>query len=526
MFIDNKNFYPTPKELVFKMLDKLQADNYGLAKCKFVLEPECGKGDIVQAYKEYYLNYKNQYNTKYSTPVKDIDKYVKFDVIEYDKTLNSLLRGEGYNVIWDDYLTFDPPRFYDLIIQNVPFSNGATHLLKSIRIQEVMGGRILCIINAETIKNPYSKERIELKNKLKEYNADIEYIQEAFTDAERKTDVEIALIYLTIPMKNTETMFERDFKRDNEDLHIDNLQSLVPNMNKLEKLVFECDLIKKSTIELFKEQMKINNLLEGFGLKSIVKICDDKVHPDVLSVNDFINKINMSYWNKFIEETDFKSKLPSKLKDNFTYNMEKQENISFNIQNVRYFYEELIQAIPKSYEETVAKVFDDITNKAYYSDKDWNKTIHLYNGWKTNSCYKINNKSIISDYTGYYSNFPSLLNDLNIIFSNISGIKYNINNEEVRDAIKRCEKNIDTEFFILDCYKKGTIHIKYKNQEYLNQFNILAGKGKNALPPDFGHKKYSDMNEQEKQLVKEFDISIQEYDHLTINSNNNYLRIG
>lgn len=453
-------------------------------------------------------------------------KYINFDAIEFDQNLNNLLRGQGVNVIWDDFLTFEPQRFYDLIIMNPPFDKGCDHLLKAISVQERIGGKIVCLLNAETLKNSYSNNRKQLLQLIEKYNGSIEYVQNAFSDSERQTDVEIALVCINVPMTNNETMFEKHFKRDNENLHIDNLQSLVPNMNKLEKLVFECDLIKKSTIELFKEQMKINNLLEGFGIKSIVRICDDKVHPDVLSVNDFINKINMSYWNKFIEETDFKSKLPSKLKDSFAYNMEKQENISFNIQNVRYFYEELIQDIPKSYEETVAKVFDDITNKAYYSHKDWNKTIHLYNGWKTNSCYKINNKSIISDYTGYYSNFPSLLNDLNIIFSNISGIKYNINNEEVRDAIKRCEKNIDTEFFILDCYKKGTIHIKYKNQEYLNQFNILAGKGKNALPPDFGHKKYSDMNEQEKQLVKEFDISIQEYEQLTINSNNNYLRIG
>ena len=518
MFIDNKNFYPTSPKMVELMLKKV----IEIRAIKYILEPSCGKGNIIDSFREYY---NKQFSSSYYSS-KDADKDLLFDVIELDENLSNMLRGQGLNVIWDDFLTFEPQRFYDLIIMNPPFDKGCDHLLKAISVQERIGGQIVCLLNAETLKNPYSNNRKQLLQLIEKYNGDVEYIQNAFSDAERQTDVETALIFINVPMTNNETIFEKHFKRDNEDLHIDNLQSLVPNMNKLEKLVFEADLIKKSTIELFKEQMKINNLLEGFGLKSIVRICDDKVHPDIFSVNSFINKINMSYWNKFIEETDFKSKLPSKLRDNFTYNMEKQENITFNIQNVRYFYEELIQAIPKSYEETVAKVFDDITSKAYYSDKDWNKTIHLYNGWKTNSCYKINNKSIISDWTGYYSNFPSILNDLNIIFSNISGIKYNINNDEVRDAIKRCEKNIETEFFILDCYKKGTIHIKYKNQEYLNQFNILAGKGKNALPPDFGQKKYSDMNEEEKNLVKEFGLNVQEYDNLTINSNNNYLRIG
>lgn len=522
MFTNNDQFYPTPKSLVFKMLDKLSEEQYSLAGVRYILEPNCGKGDIVQAYKEYF---NNKYKTR-GWGSRDADKELKFDVIELDENLNSLLRGQNYNVVWDDFLTFDPPRFYDLIIMNPPFLEGDKNFLKAIQVQERVGGRVLCLLNAETLKNPYTNTRKHLIQLIQKYNGYVEYVDNAFSDAERKTDVETAFIYINVPMSNTETMFEKKFKRENPDICVDNLQSLMPNMNKLEKLVFEFNMVKNSSIELFKEKMRINKLLDGFGVKSTLNICDDKVHADKLTVNEYINKLTLSYWDKFIQETDFRNRLPSKLRDNFNYNIEKQQDIAFTIENVRYFYEQLIESIPESYQDTVSKVFDDLTCKYSYTDSAWNTSIHYYNGWATNNCYKIAKKSIIPCYhSNYFYRIPDTLKDLNIIFENISGVKDNIDRQEIVKAIEKSEKNIETEHFILNSYKKGTLHITYKNQEHLNQFNIMAGRSKNWLPPDFGKKKYSDMNDKEKNLVKEFGLNLQEYNSLTLTDNLNSLKL-
>ena len=101
--------------------------------------------------KQLYYNREKIYQDK-------LKKY-KIDAIEIDGTLRNILLGKNINVVASDFLNFNPPKFYDLIIANFPFSEGVHHALKSIRIQERMGGAILCIINAETLKNPYSKER-------------------------------------------------------------------------------------------------------------------------------------------------------------------------------------------------------------------------------------------------------------------------------------------------------------------------------------------------------------------------------
>lgn len=513
---DNKNFYPTPKTLLNKMLNKVD-----MSRIKYVLEPSAGKGDIINGYKDkYIINHRRMFG--YLRDGEDrFDKYVKVDAVEYNDNLRNTLRGQGLNIIGSDFLELDPPRFYDLIIMNPPFDNGVNHLLKAIEIQERMGGQIVCVLNANTLKNAYSVDRVKLLSLLDKYNAEIEYLQNEFSNAERKTDVEIALINLNINMKDNTSIFEKNFKREmNVDLEDEiSFTSIVPKMNKLESLIFEYETIKKSTIELYMEHKRITGLLNGFGLASEINLCNSSYKPEKLSVNDFISSLNLKYWNKFINETEFKQRIPSKLRNEFNYNMERQKNIAFTMENLQYFYNSLMLSVPKSYEETVAKLLEDVTHKYCYTESAWNKTIHYYDGWKTNKAYKINKKVIIPIYTDSMYRIPDILMDLNIVFENISKEKDEIDKSDVLDRIKANEKKIETKHFTLDSYKKGTLHITFNNEEHLKIFNILACKGKNWLPADFGDKPYSKMTEEEKQVVKNFGLTEVEYDYICISGN-------
>lgn len=513
MFKDNQDFYPTPKELVQKMIDKLPKS---LREYKYILEPSCGKGNIIDYTKEIY---RETYGGSYYREV-DPNKYLTFDGVEQDENLISLCRGKGINIVWNDFLSLDPPRFYDLILMNPPFANGDKHLSKAINIQKRTGGTIVCILNAETIKNPYTNNRQALLNKLNEYNSDIEYIEQAFTDAERKTNVEIALIYLEIPMADTTSMFEKEFKRENINLNFNDINSLTVKMNPLEKLVFEYNIIKKSTISLYQEQIKTDKLLNGLGVDYKI------ILNGGLSINEFLEKLNLEFWERFIEVSEFKKKLPTKLRDSFQCDMQKQKNIAFTIENLQYFYEQLMKAIPKSYEETVGIVFNTLTSKHSYTGSAYNKTIHYFDGWKSNCCYMIkpNGKTITPFYGQYFYRMPDTLLDLNTIFNNISGVKDNIDTQEIRKRIENHEKNIETEHFIFDSFKKGTIHTKFKNEEHLKIFNLIANVGNNSLPPNFTKKKYQDMTEDEKKMVKEFGFEPVEFNNM-VDSNTSYIKL-
>lgn len=75
-------------------------------------------------------------------------------------------------------------------------------------------------------------------------------------------------------------------------------------------------------------------------------------------------------------------------------------------------------------------------------------------------------------------------------------------------------KNIETEHFNLTFYKKGTCHIKFRNQDLLDKFNLFASQRKGWLPPSYGKKAYSEMNTEEQAIVKEFSGNEQNYNKI------------
>jgi phospholipid N-methyltransferase len=201
MFNIVDEFYPTPPSLINKMVSDIDFN-----RIKTILEPSAGSGNIVEKVIE---KMKHAHHSYYSREEKKYD----IDCIEIDQNLRYILQGKGLKVIHDDFLTYDGFKKYDLVIMNPPFSNGDKHVLKALELIE-QGGQLVAIINAETIKNPYSNIRKDLINKLNTYNASIEYLQEEFKEAERTTNVEIALIKVNIENKNRNSIILENLKQE------------------------------------------------------------------------------------------------------------------------------------------------------------------------------------------------------------------------------------------------------------------------------------------------------------------------
>ena len=75
----NKEFYPTPKWLIKKMLDSID-----IKKVKYILEPSAGKGDIIDEIKE---KYDNCYGYRYSKSDVDIDAIEVDDNLIHTKNM-------------------------------------------------------------------------------------------------------------------------------------------------------------------------------------------------------------------------------------------------------------------------------------------------------------------------------------------------------------------------------------------------------------------------------------------------------
>lgn len=517
MLNDIKGFYPTPDNIINKMISGLDF-NY----IHSILEPSAGKGNIIDRLKEiekpkYYNS--NRYN-------------FDIDCIEIDENLRHILKDKGYRLVYNDFLTYNTMKEYDLIIMNPEFLNGAKHLLKALEMQERNGGAIICLLNAETLKNDYSNDRKLLNRKLKEYNASIEYIQDSFMAAERSTAVEIALIKVKLPEVKKESFILKGLKKTQEQkeyteqeqtavVENDFFKSIVNQYN-LEvaagiNLIKEYYAMKPFILSEFAKDKETGETVQTGGCILNLDLSENRdKYNNKLSINNYIKQVRKKYWKALFNNPDFIGKLTNNLKQDFYNRLDDLSNYDFSLYNIYELKIEMSKKVVKGIEETIINLFDELSHKHHYYNETSNN-IHYYNGWKTNKAWIINKKVIIplSGYDTFWNKYrPSdykvleKLQDIEKCFNYLDGgLTEAI---DIEESLKFAEefqetKDIQLKYFTVTFYKKGTCHISFNNEELLKKFNIFGAQHKKWLPPSYGKKAYKDMTQEEKQVVNEFE---------------------
>lgn len=511
---NNEEFYPTPKELIEKMLSDID-----FFQVNDVLEPEAGKGDIIDG---IIAKCNVTHNEWYNTPK------VSIDAIESDNNLIHILKGKKYRVIHNDFLTFNTQKRYDLIIMNPPFSCGDKHLLKALDIQQ-NGGSIVCIFNANTIKNPYSNTRKDLVRKLNELNASIEYLEETFRNAEHSTNVEIALIKVYIPKKET-TSFILDKLRKAEtinEIEHPKYQQLIDS-DYIKEIVHRYNVEIKAGIELITEY----NAIKPFILEEIkaeynspmLKLCLKDTNKE-LTINDYIRAIRVKYWKALFHNPKFMGKFTNNVQNQYYNKIGELKDYDFSLYNIYTIKADMQQHLIKGIEDTIFALFEEFSEK-YSWLNETSKNIHYYNGWKTNKCWKINKKVVIPlmgfyeyyVYRGYKRvkqydinydcNVHTKISEIEKVLNYLDGnMTYTIPLDMCLDRAKQNyqTQEIITKYFKLTFYKKGTCHIEFRNEDLLHKFNIYGSQKKNWLPPSYGKVKYDDMTKEEQSVIDEFE---------------------
>ena len=534
MFESNTDFYPTPANLISKMVSGLDF-NY----INSILEPSAGKGDIIDKLKEIE-------SPKYSYGNKEYN--FDIDCIEVDQNLQHILKGKNHRLIYNDFLTYDTMKEYDLIIMNPPFSNGCKHLLKALEMQKRNGGAIICLLNAETIKNQCSNDRITLVRQLTEYNATIEYLQDTFTDAERKTSVEIALIKVKLPEVQRQSFILNELKQTTEQREYEETETTYLAENDLYKsivnqynmevsacinLIREYNAMKPFILSEFgKDEETGETIQKGGCVLSLGLSSNRDKYRNSLSINGAIKAVRRKYWEALFHNPEFIGKLTGNLKSDFYNRLDDLKEYDFSLYNIYQLKIDMTSKVTKGIEETIIALFDDFSHK-YYWDKDYSSNIHYYNGWKTNKSWFINDKVIIplNAYDSIFERYrPSgyqikeKLQDIEKCFNYLDGgLTEAIDLEQ---SLKFAEeygetKNIVLKYFTITFYKKGTCHITFTNKELLKKFNIFGSQHKGWLPPSYGKKAYNDMTSEEKAVVNEFEGQT-EYNKV-VNNQNYYL---
>lgn len=525
----SRQYYPTPIDLATKMVNSISDWRY----IETILEPSAGTGNIVEvlAKKEHIL-----YGNRFDIDLIEIQPELRAILKEkFSNDNNYLLSKEEKerkfanepSIVGDDFLSFSSYKHYDLIIMNPPFNDGASHLLKALDMQK-NGGTIVCLLNAETIKNPFSNERKQLVRLLQKYNADVEYIENAFINSDNSTAVEVALIKVFIPTKS---------KTDSEILKSLEKGEKVPDFDFKECSLDVTDFIK-SAINKFKYEVKVGlellkeyELLRPYLMDSFTsKYSKPIIELKDIKPNEYIEKVRCKYWRALLYSPKFIGKMPSNLRDKYSNEVSKLGKYDFSEFNINNLSVEMASKYKEFIEERLIELFDEFTREHtwYEGCKD---TTHFYNGWKTNKAHKISKKVILTcydvyrDYLQQFDNYH-IIEELDDI---IKGLNY-LNNESsnvyssrnaIDNAIDNSEnKNVDCGYFYVSFFKKGTMHLVFK-EEYMpiiDRLNIFAGQKKNWLPPSYGKVTYENMNEDEKSVIDSFQGK-EEYNKILQNSN-------
>lgn len=302
-------------------------------------------------------------------------------------------------VIHDDFLTYSGYKKYDLIIMNPPFSDGDKHLLKAMQIQKD-GGNIICILNAETIRNTFSISRKELKQQLENYNAEITFHKEMFKDSERKTDVEVAIIKVHIPKKEQHSfiydelkkakMCESDYEKDMTELAVNDY---------IKAIVKQCEIETEACLKLIREYRALKpyileDIRENTYTKPILELCVTGEKIENNTENKVLEIIRMKYWKALFNDERFTKNMTSKQRNDYRSKINELRSYDFSYYNIKTIQEQMTKNLIKGIEECIISLFDELSHE-YSWLPETGRNIHYYSGWATNKAHIINKKVII-----------------------------------------------------------------------------------------------------------------------------------
>lgn len=490
-----EQYYPTPSGLAKNLVGMLKNREY----YQMALEPSAGTGDLAKIYcREIGCGQKSVH------------------CVEINTERAAILRDKGYAVVWDDFITFAPLMPYGTIIMNPPFHSGARHLLKALNIL-ADGGEVACIVNAETIRNPFSRERKVLIGKLEAMEEHkINFVQSAFED----TAVEVAMIYArkakskivcpTLEKFKTWTTEEESLQTNLFPAPADPVEFMIANY----RAEVKAGLSLYNEIENYKA-VSLKNSNNKYEIDAVFDVKINEVGNTGNARANIVKRISYNYWRNLLYSKDLAHLLTSEVQSSYVSKLYEMADFEFNERNIFQLKSDLCATLLENIDHAIMKVFEEFTCRYAYTD--YSQNIHYYNGWKTNKAYKVNSKVIIPLYAfdSWDGKFrPSyqvngILTDIEKVMSYLDCGRIG-NGYSMTDILCFAEKigqnrNIDTKFFKITLYKKGTCHLTFKSSELLKKFNLYCGRKKGWLPDGYGRKHYSDLDDEERAVADSFE---------------------
>ena len=423
------DFYPTPCPVIEQMCSGINLHD------RHILEPSAGKGNIV----DYLLRYG-----------------AKVVACEKEPNLAAIVAAKC-RFLKHDFLQVTPTEVshIDCIVMNPPFSADEKHILHAWSIAPE-GCEIVALCNYETIRNPYTSNRLKLENVIKQFGSS-QNLGDAFATAERKTGTTIGMVHLFKPRVTPETEFEGYFDLNEED---EDQENGIMVYSEIRNIVNRYVGAVKMFNDVINASTTMNELIkpisDGLGIR--FGAYNDSYNGGQATINrdDFKNRLQKSAWKSVFNRMNMKKYVTQTVIGELNAFVEKQSNVPFTQTNVYKMIEMIVGTHQDRMNRVLVEAFEKICG---YSDQ--NSTAQ--ERWKTNSDYKINRRFIHPNICKYDSRWPKSTVD----------IDYGADSrfDDIIKALcfltgKDCEKQIALSPFFSYKYKlaiDGEILVGYEN---------------------------------------------------------------
>jgi len=459
----DKEFYPTPLEVIQSM----GFDCYD----KVCLEPSSGKGDIIDYLKE-----------NGAKEVLCVEK-------QYDLSILSAAKGD---LIGRDFFDITPEQIshVDLIIMNPPFSNADKHINHAWEIAPD-GCEIYALCNYETVVNDRGWARSTLLKTIENYGLAIN-LGDVFSVAERKTDVNIGLVKLFKPKCTSDTDFEGFFIEDDE---LERDADGIMRFNEVRAVVNTYVSAVKSFDKINDLVEQLNHTTKFIGMDGITFNFQSKSENYNLTTKEAYSKmLQKKGWNYVIDKMGIRKFTTSEMMKDINSFVENQQKYPFTMKNIYHMIDMIIQTKGQQFNKALVLSVDQLT--AHVKENRFG-----VEGWKTNSGHMINKKIIIPNifergwgnsnsitvrYDGHYR---ERLNDLVKVICNIEGVNYDDIGDVYQFQVNGSRSLLtngwyDWGFFEMKGFYKGTMHLKFKDEQVWARLNRAYAKVKGFNLPE------------------------------------------
>lgn len=492
---------------------------------RYLCDPSAGKGNLIRYAKEGFselrddqipwldavpddeIQYDRHRNIRRRDRAREKFSHLsEVSAVEINIEHHASLRELDVKVIGYDFLQVSSLATVGHVIMNPPFAEGVKHVLHAWDL--VYDAEIVAIVNAESIKNPYSQDRVRLLELIEKHGT-VEFLQSQFVnDVERTTEVEVALIYLEkVPSKylDMDALLAGLRKGDS---HMSELDPAVCNAlalpsNFINDTCYRFEQAVEAARKASEAEAIADHLMGGIGLtledmqaKGVGNDFRESTGSVRKSANDEFRKryddLKKRAWAQIIRSSLLTEKLSNQARRKIEATSQSIYELEFCISNVHGFLAGVIGSLGEIYQDMVCDLFDTIIERS--SDN-----VVFYRSWKSNQKHRIGvrirktrfiiPRFSVSNYGGsleYESRH--FLADIDKVFGYLHGIT-----EAYDGLVNGFERNhvlggdrIATKFFDFRYYKgAGTIHFYPKSEAVVEKINLFVGKLRRWIPGDF-----------------------------------------